>query len=185
MVSTSAEAPELVEAGAEDAALAAEDACRASLPACGSHRWAGAGAEPRRPAAPRIPRLQNPSKNSLPSGRLPGLLPSPAPCGTGPCSVHREFLGALLWACVPLPPKLAHRSSGERGLGLPVLWKALLPGSFVSSPHQRNTCPRDPHIQPGRGCRQCRPRADAQIQVPKMAGGALQAFKPCLPCLLR
>ena len=64
MVSTSAEAPGLVEAGAEDAALAAE-----------------AGAEPRRPTAPRIPRLQNPSKNSLPSGRLPGLLPSPAPCG--------------------------------------------------------------------------------------------------------
>ena len=37
--------PGLVGAGAEDAALAAEDACRASLPACGSHRWAGAGAE--------------------------------------------------------------------------------------------------------------------------------------------
>ena len=81
MVSTSAEAPGLVEAGAEDAALAAEDACRASLPACGSHRWAGAGAEPRRPVAPRIPRPQTPSKNSRPSGRLPGLLPSPAPCG--------------------------------------------------------------------------------------------------------
>lgn len=57
------------------------------------------------------------------------------------------------------------KAGPQQGLGLPVLWKALLPGSFVSSPYQRNTCPREPHIQPDRGCRQCRPRADAHTSA--------------------
>lgn len=66
---------------AENAMPLAAGARRASPGACLSHRWAGMGGACAPSGAWEDPAPRNLPKNSLPPGRLPGLLPFPTPCG--------------------------------------------------------------------------------------------------------
>lgn len=134
----------------------------ASLEPRGSNRWAGSGAGRPLPAEPRTPPPQNPSKNSLPPGRLPGLLPSPSSSWT---------LTQLTSPRIPLSPPVSLRPPlpqgrptgagvGERGLGLLVPRKALLPRSFVSSPPWKHLPQRASKssraVAAGSTCQECR-----------------------------
>lgn len=185
--STLVEAPEKAEAGAEDVMPPAAVACGASPGACLSHRWAGRGGAfaPRGAQEDSAPR--NLATNSLPPGRVPGLLPFSAPYGLRPCSVHREVLCAPLWACAPPHPQVQPTRTGPAGQagparprvtraqGGPTSWFLCL----KSTPE--NTCPRDPH-NPARQGQQAVPATgvDAQICVLEMAGAPFRSFPPTL-----
>lgn len=164
----------------EDAAPLAAGARRASLGACLSHRWAGRGGACAPSGAWEDPAPRNLPKNALPPGRLPGLLPSPTPCGPWPCAVHREVLRAPQWACTPHPPKAGPQEPGQRGLGLPVLRRPC----FLVPLSQARTWERLPHRSqywnPAWQGLQAVPtsRVNTQIRLPETAGVSFRLLSP-------
>lgn len=175
--STCAEAPKPAEARAENAEPLAAGARRASLGDCLSHRWAGMGGACSPSGAWEDSEPLNLAKNSLPPGRLPGLLPSPspspAPCGPRPCSVHREVLSAPQWAGTPAPQGQPTGTGPAGRAGPPVTCTQGGPASWFlclkSAPG--NTCSRDPNNPAWQGQQAVTTSGvGTQIHVPEIAG---------------
>lgn len=120
-----------------------------------------------------IPRRQSPAKNSLPPGRLPGLLPPPFRMDLEP----RSPLSSSVSVRPPPPPRPAHKDKGEQcklgdrasGYLCSGRPRFLVPLPQISTPG--NTCPRDPHNLAGQR-HQAVPAVDVdpQIRLSEVAG---------------
>lgn len=119
----------------------------------GGREWVG----PARPAAPgKIPCGRTPLRIHCLREDFLDYFPLPLPVDLDPAQCTVKSSAPLRGRAPPLP-KTSPQEQGQQGLGLPVLREALLPGSFVLSPHLRTPAPEVPIIQLGRGSKQCLP----------------------------